>query len=97
MRELRLPVGPEVLVAKATRDAKVSIEPGDDQQLLVQLWRLRQRIEFARVHPTRHYIVASTFGRRLGENRSLDLEVALVVEKATRRLLESVAENQVPL
>src|SRR5207244_8804130 len=35
--------------------------------------------------------------RRLGENRRLDLEIPALIEKSTRRLLESVPQNEVLL
>ena len=76
LRELRLPVLAQILVAKAARDLEVPVEARDHEQLLVELRRLRQRVELARMHAARHEIVASAFGRGLGEDRRLDLEVA---------------------
>ena len=46
--ELRLPVGAEVLVPVAAGDLVVPLHPGDHQQLLEQLRRLRQRVPGAR-------------------------------------------------
>src|SRR5450759_3084531 len=43
--ELRLSVGPQVLVTKAARDLVVALHAGHHQQLLQHLRRLRQRIE----------------------------------------------------
>ena len=48
LRELRLPVGPQVLVAEAAGDLHVAVVAGDHQDLLVELRRLRQRVERAR-------------------------------------------------
>ena len=80
LRELRLPVGAQVLVAEAARDLEVAVEARDHQQLLVELRRLRQRVELARMHAARHQIVARAFRRRLRENRRLDLEETRVAE-----------------
>ena len=82
--ELRLPVGAQVLVAEAARDLEVAVEARHHQQLLVDLRRLRQRVELARVHAARHEIVARALGRRLGEDRRLDLEEAEVGRGAPR-------------
>jgi hypothetical protein len=80
LRELRLAVGAQILVAEALDDLEVAIEPGDHQDLLEDLRRLRQRVELARMHAARHEVVARPFGRRLGQDRRLDLEEALLVE-----------------
>src|SRR5436190_6065308 len=76
LRELRLAVNSQVLIPEAARDLEIAIEARDHEQLLVQLRRLRQRVEFARVNAARDQIVARAFRRRLGENRRLDLEEA---------------------
>ncbi len=57
------PVGAGVLVAEAGRDLEIAVEAGDHQQLLEHLRRLRKRVEFARMDPARHQIVARAFGR----------------------------------
>src|SRR5438045_4608841 len=46
--ELRLAVGAQILIAEAAHDLVVAIEPGNHQQLLEDLRRLRQRKELAR-------------------------------------------------
>ena len=74
--ELRLPVGPEVLVAEAAHDLVVALHAGDHQQLLEQLRRLRQRVPVAGLQPHRHQEVARALGRRAGEVGRLDLEEA---------------------
>ena len=58
LRELRLPIGAQVLVAEALDDLKVPIHPGDHQDLLEDLRRLRQGVELARVQPARHEVIA---------------------------------------
>ena len=47
-RELRLPIGAQIFVAKAFRDLKIFLDPADHQELLVLLRRLRKRVELAR-------------------------------------------------
>ncbi len=58
LRELGLTVRAQILVAEAARDLEVAVEPRDHEQLLVELRRLRQRVELARVHAARHQVVA---------------------------------------
>src|SRR5690606_1974438 len=62
------------------------------QQLLVDLWRLRQCEELARVHTAGDKEVSSTLGSRLGEDRRLDLQEAEVGEGAARALCEAMAQ-----
>ena len=97
LRELRLAVGAQILVAKAAGDLEVAVVARDHQQLLVDLRRLRQRVELAGMHATRHEVVARALGRGLRENRRLDLEEAGVGEKATRALQQPMPQHQVAL
>jgi hypothetical protein len=97
LREFGLAIRSQILIAKTARDLKVPVEPGDHQQLLVELRRLRQRVELPGMHATRHEVVASALGSRLGENRRLHLEEPEGVEVATSRLHEAVPEDDVPL
>ena len=77
--ELRLPVGAEVLVAVAAGDLVVALHPGDHEQLLEQLRRLRQGVPVPGLQAHRHEEVAGALGRRARERRRLDVEeVALV-------------------
>ena len=69
-------VGPEVLVPEADRDLVVAVEARDHRQLLEDLRALRQREERALVQPARHDEVARALGRRLVEDRRLDVEEA---------------------
>src|SRR5712692_10978063 len=45
--ELRLPVGAQVFVAETFYDLEITVEAADHQDLLKNLWRLRQRVELA--------------------------------------------------
>ena len=49
--KFRLPVAPQVLITEAFSNLVVLVDPGRHQQLLKQLWRLRQSVEAARVDP----------------------------------------------
>ena len=80
--ELRLTIGAKILVAETARNLEIAVEAGHHQQLLVDLWRLRQRVELAGVHTTGHEVIAGTFGCGLGEDRRLDLEKAKIGERA---------------
>ena len=71
--------------------------PGDHQDLLEDLRRLRQRVELARVDAARHQVVARPFGRRLGQHRRLDLEEALLVEILPDLHRRAVAQHHVVL
>ncbi len=65
----RQAVGPRVLVAETGRDLEIPVEPGNHQQLLVLLRRLRQREELARMQAARHQEVARPFWRRSRQDR----------------------------
>ena len=95
--ELRLPIGPQVFVAEALADLDIPIHARDHQDLLEQLRRLRQGEELAGVHAARHQIVARPFGRRLGEDRRLNLEKAVRVEIAPNRGRHPVPQHQIAL
>ena len=91
--EFGLPVGPQVLVAKAARDLEVAVVARHHQQLLVDLGRLGQRVELAPMHPTGHQVVARAFRRRLGEDRGLDLQELQLAEGPPGALQQPVAEH----
>jgi hypothetical protein len=61
LRELRLSVRSQVLVAETPRDLEVPVEPGDHEQLLVQLRRLRQCVELAGMHTARDQVIPRAF------------------------------------
>ena len=71
--------------------------PGDHQDLLEDLRRLRQRVELARVHAARHEVVARAFGRRLRQDRRFDLPEPLGVEVLPHRHRHPVAQAEVRL
>ncbi len=59
--ELRLAVGPQILVPEAAHDLIVAVETGYHQQLLEQLGRLGQGVELAGIDTAGHQIVPGAF------------------------------------
>ena len=76
LRELRLSVGAQVLVAEAAGDLVVSFQTSHHHQLLVLLRRLRQGVKFPGVEAGGHEKIARTFGGRVRKDGRLDLEEA---------------------
>ena len=74
LRELRLTVGAQVLVAEAAGNLEVTLVAGHHQQLLEELGRLRQRVPVARVHPAGNEEVARALRRRLRQDRRFNFE-----------------------
>jgi hypothetical protein len=82
---LRLPIPAQVLVAEGTGQLVVAVVAGDHQQLLQHLRALRQRIELARTQPRRNHEVAGALRRGANEVRRLDLDEAIVLQRAANR------------
>ena len=97
LRELRLAVVAQVLVAKAARDLEIAIEPRHHEELLVDLRRLRQREELSRVHARRHQVVARAFRSRFREDRRLDLEEFELGQRAPGALQQPVTQHEIRL
>ena len=95
LREFRLTVGTQILVAETTHDLVVAIQPRHHQQLLENLRRLRQREEFARIGATWNDVVTSTFGRCTRQHRRLNINEAVGIEIVTHRDRDLVAQHQV--
>jgi len=93
--EFGLPIGAQIFVAETAGDLEVPVIPGDHQELLIDLRRLRQRIELPRMQSARNDVIARSGRRRLRKNWRLYLEVPSIVEKSARRLLKLVSEYQV--
>ena len=94
LRELGLPVGAQILVAKAAHDLVVAVEARDHQQLLVDLRRLRQREELAGMGAARHQVIARALRRRLGEHRRLDVDEAGLIQVVAHGARDPVAQQQ---
>ncbi len=80
LRELRLTVGAQVLVAEAARDLVVAVHAAHHQDLLEELRTLGKREEVASSHAAGHEVVPGSFRRRPGQDRRLDLGEALALQ-----------------
>src|SRR5262249_23142053 len=67
------PVGAGILVAKARRDLKITVETGNHQQLFELLRRLRQRVKFTGMDARRNQIIACSFRTGNRQDRCLEL------------------------
>ncbi|RMO71602.1 hypothetical protein ALQ35_05713 [Pseudomonas fluorescens] len=81
--EFWLAVGTQVFVTEALGDLVVTVEASHHQQLLEQLWRLRQGEEGTGVGTARHQVVTRAFRGGPGQDRRFDVEEAVLVEEAT--------------
>ncbi len=97
LRELGLAIGAQIFVAETARDLKIAIQPGDHEDLLEDLRRLRQREEIAGMHAARDEIIARALRRRCGENRRLDLQKALAREILPDGQRDGVAHLEIVL
>ena len=87
LRELRLAVGAQVFVAEAAGDLHVAVVAGDHQNLLVELRRLRQRVERAVVHAAGHQVVAGPLRRAAAEDRRFDVDEVVLFEIVAHALV----------
>ena len=76
LRELRLTVGAQVLVAEAAHQLEIAVEARHHEQLFQRLRRLRQRVELALVHAGGHHEVACPLGRGLDQEGCLHFHEA---------------------
>ena len=81
----RRTVRPRILISKARCNLKIAVKPGHHQQLLEHLRRLRQRVEFSRMHPARHEIIARALGAARGQDRCLKFGEALLNHPPSQR------------
>ena len=94
LRELRLTIGAQVLVAEAAHDLIVAVEARHHQQLLEDLRRLRQREELPGLRAARHQVIARALGGRLGQHRRLEVDEAVTVEILAHRARHRVPQPQ---
>ena len=97
LRELKLAVGAEILVAEAAGDLEVAVEAADHEDLLEDLRRLRQGVELAGMDAAGNEEVAGALGCGLGEDGGLDLEKALLAERLADGEGDVVAQTKVTL
>src|SRR5207253_1960439 len=95
LRELRLAVGTQILVAKATHDLEIAIEARDHKDLLEQLRRLRERIERSGLDPAWNQVIARAFGRGARHKGSFNFKKALRREIVANRQRHFVTEFDV--
>ena len=93
--EFRLAIGAQIFVAKTFCDLKIFFHPGDHEQLLVLLRRLRQRVKFPRRQPAGNEKIARAFRRALRKNRRFDFEETLRVEIIARRFGDAMTQAQI--
>jgi hypothetical protein len=73
LRKLRLAIGAEVFIPKASDDLKIPIKPGDHQNLFEKLWGLGQGVKMTWVEPAWNQIVPGALRSALCKHRGLDL------------------------
>ena len=76
--KLGLTVSSEVLVAEATGKLEILVVSRYHKQLLIELGRLRKRVELTLMHTAGHEIISRSLGRGLTENRSFDINKAVL-------------------
>src|SRR5215831_6427360 len=91
----RRTIGARILVAEAGGDLEVAVEARNHDQLLELLRRLRQRVEFSRMQPQRHEIIARALGRGRGQDRRLELEEALLLHAPPDGIDDRTAHHDV--
>ena len=97
LRDLLDAVGAEILVPEADRDLVVAVEAGHHRQLLQDLRALRQRVEAPLLQPGGDDEVARALGRRLEQDRRLDVEEAGGLHLAADDPHHLRAQGDVPL
>ena len=97
LREFRLPVGAQILVAEAARNLEVAVQPADHQNLFEDLRRLRQRVKLPVMHAAGHQVIARALRRRARQHRRLDFVEAQRVQRLADFQNHAVAQRQIAL
>ncbi len=97
LRELRLAVGAQVLIAKAAHDLKVAVKAGDHQDLLEQLRRLRQGVEVSRVDPAGDEVIARAFRGGARQERRFNFQETFAGEILPDSQRDLVAQLEIGL
>jgi hypothetical protein len=97
LRELRLTIGAQVLVAETAGDLVIAIEPRHHQQLLEELWRLRQGEETAGMGAARDEVVPRAFRRGLGQYWSFCLDETARIQEVAQDPADPAAQAQIVL
>ena len=88
LRELRLSVRSQVLVAETTNDLHVTVESGNHEELLEDLRRLGKRIQLTRIESTRNQKIAGAFRRALCQHRRFKIDKSQLVQVITDLMLK---------
>ena len=97
LREFRLAVAAQILVAHAAGDLKIFLVAGHHQKLFELLRALRQRVKLAALHPAGNHIIPRSFRSRLDQHRRLDFQKALLIQIIAHELDRLVAQDEVLL
>ncbi len=97
LREFRLTVRPQILVAVAAGDLVITVEPRAHQKLLQQLRALGQRVETPRMDAAGNQIVPRAFRRRRDQSRRLDVKKAFSGEEIPDHLNHVGPEHNLTL
>ena len=95
LRELRLAVCTQILVAEAAGDLEVTLDACHHQELLQLLRALRQGIELARVQAAGHDEVACALWCALEQDRRLDLQKIACRQVLADKAHDAVTQHQV--
>ena len=95
LREFRLTVSTQVLVAEAARDLEVALNAAGHEHLLELLRALRQRVELARVRAGRHDVVARALRRGVRQDGRFHFQETALVQRAAHGLGHRVAQLDV--
>ncbi len=95
LRELRLAVSAQVLIAEAASDLEVALDAARHEHLLELLRRLRKRVERARAGTAGYDVVAGALRRGVRQDGRLHLDESALVERAAQGLGDPVAQVQI--
>ena len=97
LTELELPVGSQVFVPPARRDLVVAVDPADHEELLVELRRLRQHEEAARLQTNRDEEIACALWRPPCKARRPYVDETLLLHRTPDRGDDRSGQAKVPL
>ena len=83
LRKLRLPIGTQIFITKASCDLVITVERRDHSDLLQYLRRLRQSEKLSGMYARRNNKIPRAFRRRFQKDRCFDLDKTTVVEILT--------------
>ena len=93
--KFRLAVRPEIFVTETFCDLVITVHARHHQQLLEQLWRLRQRKKLAFVGAARHQVIAGALRRGPGQDRGFNIQKSPLIEKVANNIGHPGAEPHI--